>query len=138
MHNSTSCTHCSSMSSYTCGPRTFSCYFQCLNYSSAIWDPNHEVHRRSLERVQNFAARVTLNDWRTDPQCLRDKLDWPPLQKRRTFQKICLCRRILTGQSIIPPPLSSFLTPDPLNPTKTIFLSLDHLSDLPPQLFFRH
>ena len=86
-----------------------------LDHSSAIWDPSHEVHRRSLERVQNFAARVTLNNWCTDPQCLKDKLDWPPLQKRRTYQKICLCRRILSGRSIIP---STFFTPHP-RPTKS-------------------
>ena len=39
-------------------------------------------------------CRVTLNNWCTYPQCLKDKLDWPPLQKRRTYQKICLCRCI--------------------------------------------
>ena len=74
------------------GPTTLSHLYKVmvsplLDYSSAIWDPNHEVHRRSLERVQNFVARVTLNDWCTDPQCLRDKFDWPPLQKRRTFKR---------------------------------------------------
>ena len=51
-----------------------------LDLSSSIWDLSQVVHRRSLERVQNFAARVTLNNWCTDSQCLKDKLDWPPLQ----------------------------------------------------------
>ena len=76
-----------------------------LDYASSIWDPIHKVHSLALERTQNFAARVTLNSWswNTDPSVLKTTLGWSPLQQRRLFQKICLCRRILTGQSILPP-----------------------------------
>lgn len=76
-----------------------------LEYASSIWDPQHKVHTQSLERVQNFGARIALNNWSWDSNlaALKNELGWPLLEKQRTVQKVCLCRRILCGESIIPP-----------------------------------
>lgn len=75
-----------------------------LDYASSIWDPPHSVHKLSLERVQNFGARVALNSWsrETEPDALKARLGWPRLETHRTAQKISLCRRILGGNFIIP------------------------------------
>ena len=72
-----------------------------LDYSSSIWDPSQKVHSLALERVQNFAARIMMSEWACDVEKLKSKLGLPPLSKRRLFQKICLCRRILVGSSIV-------------------------------------
>lgn len=74
-----------------------------LDYSSSIWDPSQKCHTLSLERVQNFAARIISGDWASDSSTLKAKLNLAPLCKRRLFQKLCLCRRILIGSSLIQP-----------------------------------
>ncbi len=61
-----------------------------LDYASSIWDPPNNVHHTSLERVQNFAARVATSSWSrdTDPKSLKAELSWPLLHNRGTIQKI--------------------------------------------------
>ena len=81
-----------------------------LEYCSCVWDPPFTKYITALERVQSFAARVVTNTWPLESAPLVESLQWPSLSQRRYFQKLCLCRRILCGFSIIPPsffPLST-------------------------------
>ena len=74
-----------------------------LDYCSCVWDPPHVTHITKLESVQSFAARVVLNDWSRDSSELKSALGWSSLASRRLHQKLCLCRKIVRGESIIPP-----------------------------------
>jgi len=83
-----------------------------LDYCSVVWDPHHKTYKDKLERVQSFAARVVFNNRTNAPEKLKPALDWPSLECMRHYQKLCLCRRIVEGYSIIPPlppKASSFL-----------------------------
>ena len=73
-----------------------------LDYCSTVWDPPHRVHQVALERVQSFAARIVTRRWRQDAGPLKARLKWPSLASRRKVQKLCVCRRILSGDSLIP------------------------------------
>ena len=73
-----------------------------LDYASSVWDPYHAVHRVRLERVQSFAAKIVCKCWQGSATELREGLGWPTLQSRREYQKLCVCRRILCGESLIP------------------------------------
>ena len=73
-----------------------------LDYCSCVWDPLHVTHIAKIERVQSFAARIVTNDWSRESQELKSELGWPSLAKRRLFQKLCVCRKIVSGNSIIP------------------------------------
>ena len=83
-----------------------------LEYASCVWDPSHQVHQQRLERVQSFAARIASKcwSWTMPSSTLKQQLGWPTLQDRRTFQQICVCDRILRGDSLIP---SSVFAPHP-------------------------
>ena len=74
-----------------------------LDYCSSVWDPPHKTHIKCLEGVQSFAARIVTSRWASDVVRLKSTLKWPSLEDRRRFQRICLCRRILDGSSIIEP-----------------------------------
>ena len=73
-----------------------------LDYCSTVWDPPHRVHQVALERFQSFAARIVTRCWRQDAGPLKVRLKWPSLASRRKVQKLCVCRRILSGDSLIP------------------------------------
>ena len=73
-----------------------------IDYCSTVWDPPHRVHQVALERVQSFAARIVTRRWRQDAGPLKAHLKWPSLASRRKVQKLCVCRRILSGDSLIP------------------------------------
>ncbi len=73
-----------------------------LDYSSSIWDPHQKCHVTLLERAQNFAARLVSNDWTGSPTASKARLGWQALTQRRLAQKICLCRRIISGSSLLP------------------------------------
>jgi len=92
-----------------------------LEYCSCVWDPHQDYNILKLERVQNFAARLTTGRWDENPEVLHHDLAWPLLSQRRVFQKLCLARRILTGGLLIP---DSFFTPHPVP-------NLRHLNSCP-------
>ena len=96
-----------------------------LDYSSSIWDPQHNCHITALERVQNFAARVVTNNWSDSPVTLKARLGWLSLARRRMVQKICLCRHILRGTSLVP---CSLFSPHPRPGTqhKNSFVRTNH------------
>ena len=81
-----------------------------LDYGCCIWDPHQEKYITQLERVQSFAARLATKHWSEDPPALREVLGWATLSSRRKIQKLVMCRRILSGNSLIP---SSVFTPHP-------------------------
>ena len=74
-----------------------------LDYCSAVWDPVFLNSISKLEKVQSFAARLVTGRWDAPSEELRSSLGWPLLVKRRAYHKLCLCRRILMGGSLIPP-----------------------------------
>ena len=76
----------------------------------SIWDPHHTTYIGKLERVQELAAKVATRRWTDDGPNLVKQLTWPSLKMRRQYLKLCLCRRILHGGSLIPP---SVFTPHP-------------------------
>ena len=67
-----------------------------------VWDPPHVTNIAKIERVQSFAALVP-NDCSRDSTELKSALGWHSLAGTRLYQKLCLCRRIVRGESIIPP-----------------------------------
>ena len=81
-----------------------------LDYASSVWDPPHRIHQSKLERVQTFAGRIATRWWAAKSSELRAVLGWPLLQARRGFQKLCVCRRILSDESLIP---ATVFTPHP-------------------------
>ena len=93
-----------------------------LDYCSSVWDSYHKVHIQNLEHVQTFAARLVTSNWSGNGESLHSLLSWPKFATRRQFQKICLCRRILTGGSLIP--ICFFFEPHP-HPTSS------HCNSLP-------
>ena len=89
--------------------------YQCLvlptlDYCSSVWDPAAETLICQLESVQRFAARLVTKRWSSPPDQLIHSLNWSTLQTRRKKQKVMVCRRILSGHSILP---HSLLTPHP-------------------------
>ena len=55
--------------------------------------------------MQSLAARIVTGNWVDSFQELKTKLQWPSLASRRLFQKLCVCKRILGGSSILSPDL---------------------------------
>ena len=74
-----------------------------LDYGCCIWAPYQLKYINLLEGVQSFAARLATKRWSIDPGVLRATLGWPLLESRRRYMKVCLARRILGGESLIPP-----------------------------------
>ena len=83
-----------------------------LEYCGSIWDPYQAKYIDQLEGVQSFAARIATKRWSDSSAILRQDLGWPLLSARRAFQKLCLCRRILCGGSLVP---ASVFEPHPVS-----------------------
>ena len=68
-----------------------------LEYCCSVWDPYYINDIDWLEKVQHFAVKLTTGKWNA-PDCttLCEELGWATLS-RRSCQKLCLCRRTLTG-----------------------------------------
>lgn len=73
-----------------------------LEYCGAVWDPHQLYNISKLERVQSFGARLVTGQWSSSGSALCEELGWPSLARRRSFHRLCLCRRILEGGSLIP------------------------------------
>jgi len=68
-----------------------------LEYCCAVWDPHHQVHKRSLESVQKFAARIITTDWKADYPSLCAKLNMKTLATCRRIQKLKVCYSIINN-----------------------------------------
>ncbi len=73
-----------------------------LEYCSCVWDPTFATSVMKLERVQEFGARMATGKWHEHGASLAAEIGWSPLANRRSFVKLCLCRKILEDISIIP------------------------------------
>ena len=73
-----------------------------LDYGCCIRDPYHLKYQVLLEKVEHFAAKLATKRWSSNPSVLTSELGWAPLQSRRRYLKLCLCRRILGDTSLIP------------------------------------
>ena len=74
-----------------------------LGYGASVWDPYHVTYSNKLERVQEFAAKVITRNWIKSVAEVVDHLGWPRLVLRTRAAKLCLCKRIRDGDSLIPP-----------------------------------
>ena len=73
-----------------------------IEYCGALWDPHCQTDIQALEKVQKYAARITICKWDQDYSSLLTSLQWQPLSTRRRIQKLKLCYKILNNLSIIP------------------------------------
>ena len=73
-----------------------------LDYGCCVWAPHQAKYIAQLERVQSFAARIVTKQWKSDAAALKSRLGWTMLVDRRSYMKLCVCRRILFGESLIP------------------------------------
>ncbi len=64
--------------------------------------PTYSTYVRKLDRVQEFAAKVVTRKWSATGSDLVNQLGWPRLHLRRQLAKLCLCEKILSGESLIP------------------------------------
>ena len=72
-------------------------------YCVAVWAPHTATAINKPERVHGFAARLTTSRWSCHGHDVVSDLGWPRLAIRRDYQKLCLCRHIISRESIIPP-----------------------------------
>ena len=84
-------------------------------YTWLLWDQfDHECvgpsHQQEYKKFWKFAAKLTTGRWSEHGCSVVASLDWPLLAHRRQYLKICQCRKILEGISIIP---SNVFTPAP-------------------------
>ena len=71
-----------------------------LDYCSTVWHTCNQTLSQSLERSQNYAMRVILNQPpRTRSASLRDQLHWTTLHQRRHNQMLCQVHRCLLRQA---------------------------------------
>ena len=80
-----------------------------LEYASIIWDPAQAYLVDNIERVQNQAARFTLNKLHYDPMYreasvteMKKELGWPTLQQRRKHSKVTFMYKIEHNLEAIP------------------------------------
>ena len=84
-----------------------------LEYSSPIWNPHTFSQVKSLERVQQSAARFYKNYYRrnTNPAYLITALGWPTLERRRIIKQATIFYKILNNIiEITPHPPPGLLT----------------------------
>ena len=74
-----------------------------LDYTVCVWDPHQAKYKEILSSVQAFASKVVLQNWTAPQQPRLSILKWPCLDNRRQVQKLIMCRKIVKGQSCIPP-----------------------------------
>ena len=72
-----------------------------LDHGCCVWAPYQLKYGNLLKNAQYF-ARLDTKRWSQDPAMLRAQLGWPLLENRQKFMKVCLTRRILGGESLIP------------------------------------
>ena len=84
-----------------------------LDYCCCVWVPMYSAYISQLESVLRFAARLCTKQWQGSCSQLMAHLNWPSLRSRRIKQKLTLCRRILRGESILPPHFTPLSSPNP-------------------------
>ena len=67
-----------------------------LEYASEAWNPYTDKDTKTLQRVQNAAARFTLSDYNRSSSvtAMQDQLGWDSLAVRRLQSQICMFYKI--------------------------------------------
>ena len=105
-----------------------------LEYGCCVWLPYQAKYVNLLEGVQTFAARLAAKQWSGDPATLKSQLGWPSLECRHNYLKLCLCRRIISWESLIP---QAVFAPHPstlLRHINSCPIFLPHVRTLPQAL----
>lgn len=73
-----------------------------LEYAAAIWDPHHANLIRSLELIQNNAARFILSNYHRTASitALKQALSLPFLSLRRKYFRLCLFHKVFHHSSL--------------------------------------
>ena len=69
-----------------------------FEYAAPVWDPHQQGLSDSLERVQNFALRMGMRDWKADYTMLLQFSNLPTLATRRRYLKLCFLYQVIQGQ----------------------------------------
>ena len=70
-----------------------------LEYASSVWDPHHNNHIASIEKIQRRALRWTFNDYNFSHSVttMLQSLNWPTLQHRRKRMHLTLLYKSING-----------------------------------------
>ena len=68
-----------------------------LEYATPIWDPHFIKDSNKLESVQRFALKMCLKQWDLGYQDLLDLSQFPTLENRRLYLKLCTLYKIIHG-----------------------------------------
>ena len=79
-----------------------------LDYCNSLFFNMSCLDINKLQRVQNLAARIALNDWRSPIQQILVNLHWLPIQARITFKICTLTYKLLSENQ--PANLRSLIT----------------------------
>ncbi len=84
-----------------------------LEYCSTVWDPHTKENIKKIDKIQNRAARFTMNNYQQKASVseMVKELKWPKLQIRREHFNLVLLYRVAHGfiaipRSILPPAAS--------------------------------
>ena len=80
-----------------------------LDYCNSLLSGISNFNINKLQRVQNLAARLSLNDWHTSSSQLLTKLHWLPINSRIKFKIGTLTFKLLTNKQ--PAHLCALLQP---------------------------
>ena len=80
-----------------------------LDYCNSLLYDISTFNTSKLQRVQNLAARLALNDWHSPSQVLVSKLHWLPVLSRIKFKISSLTYKLLNDHQ--PEYLSSLISP---------------------------
>ena len=76
-----------------------------LEYAGAVWDPHHQIHIQSLEKIQKAAARYVTGNYQMETgnsQKNLESLGWETLEERRLRTKLTLFHKGRLGAFDIP------------------------------------
>ena len=70
-----------------------------LEYASSVWDPHHNNHIASIEKIQRRALRWIFNDYNYNHSVttMLQSLNWPTLQHRRKRIRLTLLYKSING-----------------------------------------
>jgi len=78
---------------------------QNLSALSAVWEPHHQIHIQSLEKIQKAAARYVTGNYQMETgnsQKNLESLGWETLEERRLRTKLTLFHKGKLGAFDIP------------------------------------
>ena len=73
-----------------------------LEYAAPIWDPHFIKDTNKLESVQKFALKMCLKQWDLGYQDLLDLSQFPTLENRRLYLKLCTLYKIIHSYFYFP------------------------------------